>query len=181
MVIERKTLDELIPYENNPRNNDDAVDGVKRSIQQYGFIIPILIDANNVIICGHTRYKAARDLKLKDVPCLRADGMTEEQVKAFRIIDNKASEYATWDTDKLFEELRDIPKGLFTGMSFDEMKAIGEDLVKQLKEEAENAEPKEKAAPKYAIQFILFDSKTADDFIEELQENIDCEVRANWV
>ena len=106
--IENLEIDSIFPYENNPRKNDGAVEYVKRSIEEFGFRVPIIIDRNNVIVCGHTRAKAAKALGLEKVPCIRADDLTEDQIKAFRIADNKVSEYATWDFGKLEIELDEI-------------------------------------------------------------------------
>ncbi len=103
-----KSLDELIPYEKNPRNNDEAVQFVAESIDTFGFKVPMIIDKNNVIVCGHTRYKAARELEITEVPCIIADDLTEEQIKAFRIVDNKVGELANWDNVKLHTELSEI-------------------------------------------------------------------------
>lgn len=108
MNIVMKRIDEVIPYENNPRNNDDAVQYVANSIKEFGFKVPVIIDADNVIIAGHTRLKASKLLGLKEVPCIIADDLTEDQIKAFRLADNKVSEIATWDLDKLNLELYDI-------------------------------------------------------------------------
>ena len=105
MNIVQKTLDDLIPYENNPRHNDDAVDYVAESIKEFGFKVPIIIDKGNVIVAGHTRYKAAKKLGINEVPCLVADDLTDEQIKAFRLADNKVAEIATWDFEKLDLEL----------------------------------------------------------------------------
>lgn len=101
-------VDELKPYENNPRFNDDAVKYVANSIKEFGFKVPIVIDKDKTIVAGHTRYKASLELGLKEVPCIIADDLTDEQVKAFRLADNKVSEKATWDYELLDEELKDI-------------------------------------------------------------------------
>lgn len=101
MDIVSLKLSELHPYENNPRQNDDAVDAVAASIKEFGFKVPIVVDKNNVIVAGHTRYKAAKKLKLKTVPCVVADDLSEEQVNAFRLADNKTGELALWDEEKL--------------------------------------------------------------------------------
>lgn len=106
-IIKVLTAD-LIPYENNPRKNDKAVDVVKKSIEQFGFKEPIVIDKNNVIVCGHTRLKAAKKLKLEKVPCVVADDLSPDQIKAFRLIDNKTAELATWDYSLLEKELSEI-------------------------------------------------------------------------
>ena len=108
MEIINKKLDELKPYENNPRFNDDAVEYVAKSIKEFGFKVPIIIDKNGVIVAGHTRYKASLELGLEKVPCIIADDLTEEQVKAFRLADNKVSEKAQWNFELLDEELENI-------------------------------------------------------------------------
>ena len=101
-------LEEIKPYEKNPRNNDNAVDAVAASIREFGFKVPIIIDKDNIIVAGHTRYKAANKLGLKTVPCIKADDLTDEQVKAFRLADNKVAEQADWDFELLNEELETI-------------------------------------------------------------------------
>lgn len=102
------TLDEIKPYDNNPRNNTEAVKQVKKSLRDFGFQNPIIVDKDMVIICGHTRYEAAKELKLESVPVIIADELTDQQVKAFRLVDNKTAEYAEWDYDKLMEEIANI-------------------------------------------------------------------------
>lgn len=109
-----KKVDELIPYENNPRKNDDAVDYVANSIKEFGFKVPIVIDKKNVIVTGHTRYKASQQLGLKEVPCLIADDLDEKQIKAFRIADNKVADFSYFDNARLLEELEDLDD-IFTG------------------------------------------------------------------
>lgn len=121
MNIIQKKLEELIPYENNPRNNDEAVSYVVESIKEFGFKVPIIIDKNNVIVAGHTRYKASEKLGIKEVPCLVADDLTEEQIKAFRLADNKVSEVATWDLEKLELELLDLKNIDMEAFGFDEV------------------------------------------------------------
>lgn len=101
-------IEKIKPYENNPRFNDNAVDAVAKSIEEFGFQQPLVLDKDNIIIVGHTRWKAARQLGLESVPCVIADNLTEEQVKAYRLADNKVGELALWDDDKLSIELDDI-------------------------------------------------------------------------
>lgn len=101
-------IDELKPYENNPRFNDEAVEMVKNSIKEFGFKVPIIIDKDNVIIAGHTRLKAAKEVGLLKIPTIKADDLTEEQAKAFRIVDNKVSEIAEWNFDLLESELFEL-------------------------------------------------------------------------
>ena len=108
MNIVQKKLTDLVPYENNPRNNDDAVEAVAESIKEFGFKVPIIIDKDGVIVAGHTRYKACEKLGIEEVPCLIADDLTEEQIKAFRLADNKVAEIATWDFEKLDLELSEL-------------------------------------------------------------------------
>lgn len=103
-----KHIDELIPYENNPRNNEDAVQAVANSIESFGFKVPVIIDRDNVVVAGHTRLKAAKRLGMAEVPCIVADDLTEEQIRAFRLADNKVSELAEWDFSKLETELASI-------------------------------------------------------------------------
>ena len=130
-VIQMKLTD-LIPYENNPRINDEAIDVVANSIKEFGFKNPIIIDKDNVIVCGHTRRLAAIKLGLTEVPCIRADDLTEDQIKAFRVADNKTSELSTWDLDKLKIELGDIELNM-ADFGF-------EDLLDQMKELPEDDE-----------------------------------------
>lgn len=108
MEIVNKPIDELIPYENNPRINDNAVPLVAQSIKEFGFKNPIIIDKDSVVVAGHTRLKAAKQLKLTTVPCIIADDLTDQQIRAFRIIDNKTAEAAEWDLELLDIELEDI-------------------------------------------------------------------------
>lgn len=106
-IIEKKITD-LKEYENNPRNNDGAVEAVAESIKQFGFKVPIIIDSDGVIVAGHTRRKAAEMLGLEKVPCIVADDLTPEKIKAFRLADNKTAELAGWDFAKLEEELSEL-------------------------------------------------------------------------
>lgn len=114
-----KKLDEIIPYENNPRINDEAVEFVKNSIMKFGFRNPIIVDKYGVIICGHTRYKAAKELGLETVKCIVAEDMTPEQIMAYRLADNKTSEMSQWDPEKLNAELEGIQDIDMTDFGFD--------------------------------------------------------------
>lgn len=108
MQIIEKSIESIIPYDKNPRFNDEAVKYVAESIKQFGFKVPIIIGQDNVIVAGHTRLKAAKELGYKTVPCIVADDLTPEQIKAFRLADNKVAEKAEWDFDLLCDELDDI-------------------------------------------------------------------------
>ena len=106
--IEYVDINSIKPYEKNPRKNDKAVEYVANSIKEFGFKNPIIIDKNNVIIAGHTRLESAKRLGMNEVPIIHADDLTDEQIKAFRLADNKVSEYATWNDDLLNIELQDL-------------------------------------------------------------------------
>ena len=108
MNIQNISLSDIHPYARNPRKNDEAVKNVAASIREFGFLVPLVIDRNHEIVAGHTRYKAAKSLGMKEVPCVIADELTEDQIKAFRLADNKVSEAAQWDMDLLPLELADI-------------------------------------------------------------------------
>ena len=108
MEIIYKKVGDLIPYEKNPRNNTKAVKYVAKSIEEFGFKQPIIIDRDNVVVCGHTRLMATKRLGIEEVPCIVADDLTDEQIKAFRLADNKVAEQAEWDIGLLNEELDDI-------------------------------------------------------------------------
>lgn len=107
MEIIYKSVDDLVEYKDNARHNDAGVAKVAESIKEFGFINPITIDHNNVIITGHTRLKAAKQLGMEEVPCIIQD-LSEEDAKLARIIDNKSHEYSTWDIGKLHKELDGI-------------------------------------------------------------------------
>jgi len=108
MEIVSKKIEELKPYEKNPRNNDEAVEYVANSIKEFGFKVPVVIDKNNVIVAGHTRYKACQKLGIKDIPCVIAIDLSPEQIKAFRLADNKVAEKSSWNISLLELELDDI-------------------------------------------------------------------------
>lgn len=113
-LIEYVELEDLHLWEDNPRLNDKAVPEVKKSIEEYGFLVPVVIGKDNVIKAGNTRFKAARELGLKKIPVVRAEHLTEEQLQGFALADNKTAEYATWDMKKLsrmfsIHELQYVP------------------------------------------------------------------------
>ena len=134
MEVKNIDINKIIPYVNNPRNNKDAIDKVAASIKEFGFKVPIIIDKNNVIVTGHTRILAANKLGLNEVPCIVADDLTEAQIKAFRIADNRVSEFSEWDQELLKIELEGLKELDFnielTGFELD-------DLELDVKEEQE--------------------------------------------
>lgn len=170
MEIINKKLTEIKPYEKNPRRNDEAVEYVANSIKEFGFKVPIVIDKDGTIVAGHTRYKASKKLGLKEVPCIVADDLNEEQIKAFRLADNKVGEIAEWDFDLLNDELFDIEKINMEEFGFDlnfdeEEKEIVEDEVPEIPEE-----PKAKLGDIYQLgnhRLMCGDSTNIDD-VEKL-------------
>jgi ParB-like chromosome segregation protein Spo0J len=108
MQIINKRVEELRAYDKNPRRNDDAVEYVANSIREFGFKVPVVIDEHDTIVCGHTRVKAAVKLGMGEVPCIVADDLTPEQIKAFRLADNKVGELAMWDWDLLSDEMEEL-------------------------------------------------------------------------
>lgn len=144
MNIVDKPIDEIIPYVNNPRNNQAAVDAVASSIAEFGFNVPVVVDKNNVLVTGHTRVLAAKKLGMTTVPCIRADHLTDAMAKAYRIADNKVAELATWNTDLLQAELDELKELNFDmtefGFDEDELNALDdvqEDEVPEIDEESE--------------------------------------------
>jgi ParB-like chromosome segregation protein Spo0J len=124
MQIESVALNKIIPYIRNPRKNDNAVEKVASSIKEFGFRQPIVVDSENVIIAGHTRFEAAKRLGLDVVPIHVADGLTEQQAKAYRIADNRVSQEAEWDHDLLKLELEEIDNSALTGFEEFEISEI---------------------------------------------------------
>lgn len=108
MQVIPKKIEELKAYENNPRNNDGSVNQVANSIKEFGFKVPVVIDKDNVIITGHTRVKAAKKLGMREIPCILADDLSPEQADAFRLADNKVSEFSKWDNGLLQGELDEL-------------------------------------------------------------------------
>lgn len=113
MKILYKNVDDLIPYENNTKKHDKKqIKNVATSIDKYGFVQPLVIDKNNVVVIGHCRLLGAKQLKMETVPCVCVDDLTEEQVNALRIVDNKTNE-SDWDMDILPDELLNVDLGDF--------------------------------------------------------------------
>lgn len=129
MDIQILPIEQVKPYVKNPRVNAEAVVAVKRSLEEYGFQQPLVLDKNMEIVVGHTRFKAAKEIGLKKVPCVVADNLSEDQVKAYRIMDNKSAEYAQWNYGLLTEEMQDLLKSDFdltlTGFEIDELNDLG--------------------------------------------------------
>ena len=170
-IKELKTTD-LIPYANNPRHNDNAVEAVANSIREFGFKVPIVIDKNNVIVAGHTRVKEAEKLGLEKVPCIVADDLTPDQVAAFRLADNKTGELAEWDNELLDEELKKL-QGII------DMQAFGFDDLQELINEIEHENPYsngvkiphyEPTGEKVEVE-ELCDKTKANQLLEEIEQS----------
>jgi DNA modification methylase len=175
MQITFKPLSELIPYSKNPRKNDEAVEFVANSIKEFGFKVPIVIDGDGIIVAGHTRYKAAKKLKLTEVPCIIADDLTEEQIKAYRLADNRVAEKSEWDIDLLSGELDDILNIDMAQFDFDlsldeeETEVAEDDFDGELPEE-----PKSKLGDIYQLgnhRLMCGDSTSIDD-VEKLMNGV---------
>ena len=153
MNIVKMKVSELIPYINNPRNNENAVDKVASSISEFGFKNPIFVDKNNIVVNGHTRLLASKKLGLKEVPVIVIDDLTDTQIKAFRIADNKVAEYSKWDYDLLNIELEQLEELDFSmsdfGIStFEPIEfEIDEDIEEILEEEYEEPPKKTCTCP----------------------------------
>lgn len=156
MEIVEKKVDELKAYENNPRKNDNAVEAVANSIREFGFKVPIVIDSNDVIVCGHTRLKAAIQLGMETVPCIVANDLSEEQIRAFRLADNKTNELAEWDFSALQMELSEILDIDMTDFGFIELTDLDindEDFYKN--EKLKEKEKKKVVCPYCGKEFEL--------------------------
>ena len=175
MNIHEIAVDELTPYENNPRNNEKAVDAVAASIKEFGFKQPIVIDANNVVVCGHTRLLAAKKLGIKAVPCVIADDLTEEQIRAYRLADNKVAELAGWNDELLAFEMSAIQEIDMSAFGFEipqDEPEQGEVIEDDYNEEPP-AEPKSKLGDIYQLgdhRLMCGDSTKYDD-IEKLMDH----------
>ena len=171
MNIIEKNIKDLKPYEKNPRLNDDAVKYVAESIKEFGFKVPIVIDKDNNIVCGHTRWKACKKLKIDTVPCVVADDLTEEQIRAYRLADNKVGEKAEWDLELLDTELAEIETIDMTLLGFDDKEEeTPQEVVEDDFDEEPPAEPKSKYGDLYQLgnhRLYCGDSTKIDD-VEKL-------------
>ena len=173
MNIIEKPINEVIPYEKNPRINDNAVPAVMKSIEEFGFKVPIVIDKNGTIVTGHTRLKAAKKLGMKTVPCIVADDLTPEQIKAFRLADNKVAEAAEWDMGLLTEELDGIVDIDMSDFNFGDItdSPSSEDVVEDNDENIElPSEPKTRLGDLWTIgrHKLMCGDATSGDVLKRL-------------
>lgn len=173
MNIIEKPINEVIPYEKNPRINDNAVPAVMKSIEEFGFKVPIVIDKNGTIVTGHTRLKAAKKLGMKTVPCIVADDLTPEQIKAFRLADNKVAEAAEWDMELLNEELDGIVDIDMSDFNFSDItdSPSSEDVVEDDDENIElPSEPKTRLGDIWVIgrHKLMCGDATSEDVLKRL-------------
>ena len=174
MKVYERLIDELIPYENNPRRNEAAVDAVAASISEFGFKVHVIVDSDGVIVAGHTRVKAAKKLGLETVPVIVADDLSEEQIKAFRLADNKTAEMAEWDFTKLEEELQEISEIDMSEFGFD---LLAEDFENITEDEAPEVKEEAKAKRGQVYQFgkhrlMCGDSTSAEDVARLMDGNL---------
>ena len=130
LEIIMRNVDDIIPYENNPRDNDNSVDAVVESIKNFGFLVPIVIDKDNVLVAGHTRIKALKKMGIKTVPCILADKLTEDQIKAYRLADNMTSMNSKWNGKLVRLEMKNLPEFDFTKFGMPEKFMDFKDRIK---------------------------------------------------
>ena len=170
MNIQNININNLKPYENNPRNNKEAIDYVMNSIKEFGFKVPLVIDKQNVIVCGHTRYLAAKKLRMKELPCIVADDLTDEQIKAFRLADNKVSEFSEWDMELLNDELLNLDLDM-------DMFGFGFEDDEEIKEPKERDDLSDKVAETYEVIIECADELQQEEIYTRLSsEGMKCRV-----
>lgn len=169
MDIVNRRLAEITPYENNPRFNDEAVDAVAASIQEFGFKVPIVLDSDGVIVAGHTRWKAALKLQLETVPCVVADDLSPEQIKAFRLADNKVAELAYWNEEALAKELEGIADIDMSAFGFGEEESdLGDEMEDDTYTASVNVPQYEVTGKKPTFDEML-DTEKADTLIAKIR------------
>ena len=184
MEIKMMNVEDLIPYINNPRRNENAIDKVASSIKEFGFKVPIVIDKDKVVVTGHTRLLASKKLGLEQVPCVVADDLSKAQIKAFRLADNKVSEFSTWDMELLKVELEELEELNFEvsdlGFEFMSIDQLDIPTFDDFDDEEEDEEEEEETSSEGIIQYnIIFNNKeeqeTWHEFIKFLRENYEGE------
>ena len=168
--VEYRPLSMITPYKNNPRFNDNAVEAVANSIKEFGFKVPIVVDKDGVIVTGHTRLKAAKKLGLKEVPVIVASDLTSEQIKAFRLADNKTAELAEWDETALQIELDTLSSIDMNQFGFEELEELTEEFTPESKYTTKvNIPQYEPTGAKVDIDSCL-DTTKSEELIEKIRE-----------
>lgn len=179
MQVQSIKISEVKPYDKNPRKNDDGVDAVANSIKEFGWQQPIVVDKDNIIIVGHTRYKAAKKLGMDKVPVVVADSLSPEQVKAYRLADNKTGELTDWDMGLLDDELADIADidmsdfGFDLDLGDDEAKVQEDDFDEEVPEE-----PKSKLGQIYQLgrHRLMCGDSTKSEMVKKLVGGVQCDL-----
>ena len=169
-----RNVSDLTPYQNNPRNNEAAVEPVMNSIKEFGFRVPVLISETDEVIAGHTRILAAKRLEIEKVPCIKICDLTEEQIKAFRLADNKTAEFANWNFELLEDELINLKNIDFNMEQFGFFES-DENYIDNFFDDEKNEQTSEQKGDDQDENHILirFDLSTTDedDIIEVLKEH----------
>lgn len=167
-------IDRIKPYPNNPRINNGAVEAVANSIREFGFLVPVVVDKNNVLAAGHTRLKAAERLGIKSIPAVRADDLTEEQIRAFRLADNKTQEQADWDWTALEAELNELNIDM-TQFGFEEFSdfTLNADDIDRETHGSFYDDERERTFRNYHLEMVDFDRLTNDFWQMPVIEPVD--------
>lgn len=179
MQVQSMKIDEVKPYPNNPRNNDDGVEAVANSIKEFGWQQPIVVDKDNVIIVGHTRYKAAKKLGMDKVPVVVASNLSPEQVKAYRLADNKTGELTDWDMSLLDDELGDIADIDMSDFGFDlDIPEDDEEVQEDDFDEEIPEEPKSKVGQIYQLgrHRLMCGDSTNPKMVKKLVGGVQCDL-----
>lgn len=179
MQVQSMKISEVKPYPNNPRNNDDGVEAVANSIKEFGWQQPIVVDKDNVIIVGHTRYKVAKKLGMDKVPVVVASNLSDEQVRAYRLADNKTGELTDWDMGLLDDELADIADidmsdfGFDLDLDDDEVEVQEDDFDDEIPEE-----PKSKLGQIYQLgrHRLMCGDSTNPEMVKKLVGGVQCDL-----
>ena len=183
LEIIMRNVDDIIPYENNPRDNDNSVDAVVESIKNFGFLVPIVIDKDNVLVAGHTRIKALKKMGIKTVPCILADKLTEDQIKAYRLADNMTSMNSKWNGKLVRLEMKNLPEFDFTKFGMPEKFMDFKDRIKVEEDDFDEGqfivdEPHSKQGDLYLLgnQRLLVGDSTDSEQVKRLIENTEVDL-----
>ena len=183
LEIIMRNVDEIIPYENNPRDNDNSVDAVVESIKNFGFLVPIVIDKDNVLVAGHTRIKALKKMGIKTVPCILADKLTDDQIKAYRLADNMTSMNSKWNGKLVRLEMKNLPEFDFTKFGMPEKFMDFKDRIKVEEDDFDEGqfivdEPHSKQGDLYLLgnHRLLVGDSTDSEQVKRLIENTEVDL-----